>query len=238
MLRADFIGTIPDTTKGYPGSPIMIIDAVSDLHGYYPQLEGGDLLVVAGDFTAKDGLAEHLSMLEWLEGLPYTKKVLVAGNHDNLLANNPEFYSKTGIEYLCDSGTEFEGLKIWGSPWTLAFDGMNPKCAAFTDKREVDLAKKWSYIPEDTDILVTHGPPWGILDEAEHAWECSIVNTGSLTLRRRIEQIKPRFHIFGHIHEAHGYMMLKHQGPNTHCYNVSLVNERYKPTNKVTRIKL
>jgi Icc-related predicted phosphoesterase len=229
----------------------MIIDCVSDLHGFYPKLEGGDLLLLAGDYTTSDKISQWAEFFKWLKEQKYRKKILVAGNHDNLMYNSfpktkeeadtcaeiREFVedSQDDFEYLCDSGTEFEGLKIWGSPWTKTFDRMNPKCKAFTFDTEEQLAEKWALIPEGTDILITHGPMHGILDQCIYdGYLC-----GSRTLRDAVDRVKPRLHVCGHIHEQGGQQLLyKHRGPNTLCVNASYVNERYKPVNKPVRVTL
>lgn len=237
----------------------MIIDCISDLHGFFPKLEGGDLLIVAGDLTTSDTLGQHGDFKKWLYEQDYRKKIVIAGNHDNHfvgLPSNPYIFSsynsKTGeqlsyAEYLCDSGTEFEGLKVWGSPWTKTFEGMNPACKAFTLDTE-ELSEKWALIPNDTDILITHSPPYGILDQvyymdydkdqAEHA--------GSTSLLKRCygsNGIFPRLHIFGHIHENGGKMteIGGQLWPSPHpcvLINASHVNERYKPVNKPIRVIL
>ena len=220
----------------------MKIDCISDLHGYYPKLEGGDLLIVCGDLTARDSPIEYGHFAAWIDRQKYNKKVLVAGNHDTFFQNAgsnsiQDTYSDINVEYLCDSGTEFEGLKIWGSPWTAQFPGINPKCCAFTVNFGCDteywLDEYWKLIPDDTDILITHSPPHGVLDK------CLNGNVGSKTLLEAIERIKPKLHIFGHIHECGGSKLLyKHEGPNTWCVNASIVNERYEHVNKPIRIEL
>lgn len=222
------------------------ITAISDLHGYYPKLEGGDLLIIAGDLTGKDTLDNYIEFCDWLSQQPYREKIVIAGNHDNRLKDDnkkikmtfSEWNSTTGIckqyaIYLCDSATEFEGLKIWGSPWTKTFPGINPKCKAFTVDTEEELAEKWALIPDDTDILITHSPPYLILDE------CRNGHVGSKSLRIMLNKIRPKVHVFGHIHENGGQqLLLKHEGPNTICVNASHVNEHYEPVNKPIRIIL
>lgn len=224
----------------------MIIDLISDLHGHFPQLEGGDLLIVAGDLTKTDTYDEHEGFIHWLRNQDYKRKILVAGNHDNLYLDidpasddHPEVgpfphiisdWNEFSISYLCDSGCEFEGLKIWGSPWTQTFVGMNPKCKAFTLDTEEELAEKWLTCPNDVDIIVTHCPPYDILDETTEG-----IKTGSPSLLKLICEKKPILSIFGHIHE---------QGSKsidlgfTLCINASHVNERYEPKNKAVRIEL
>lgn len=208
----------------------MIIDCISDLHGFYPRLEGGDLLIVGGDWTKSDGMDELEDFEKyWLKVQNYKKIILIAGNHDNI-AYQCGWVSRGKIEYLCDSGTEFEGLKIWGSPWTLAFNGMNPHCKAFTVDKEEQLEEKWKNIPQDTDILVTHCPPWGVMDTAK------VFSCGSMHLFLLLKySIRPRLHVFGHIHEGYGQ---EDRFTNCISVNASHVNEKYQPVNKPIRIEL
>lgn len=216
----------------------MIIDCIADLHGNYPDLEGGDLLIVAGDLTAGDAFPEYVGFFNWLRRQRYRRKVLVAGNHDNHLLRLytiPE--EETDLSYLCDSGTEFEGLKIWGSPWTKSFPGMNPHCKAFTLDTEEELAEKWALIPDDTDILITHSPPYGILDRVDFSEDdSSAINVGSTSLAKFVgARVKPpRFWIWGHIHESYGFKT----SFLTQYVNASHVNGHYQPVNKPIRIEL
>jgi Icc-related predicted phosphoesterase len=230
----------------------MIIDAISDLHGFLPQLEGGDLLIIAGDLTARDTEYQHDDFFVWLNDQSYTKKIFIAGNHDNYLQRNNEKFIKTleksDLDYLCDSGTEFEGLKIWGSPWTRSFEGMNPKAKAFTLDTEEELAEKWELIPDDVDILVTHSPPYRILDEVDIVTKSGTkqFNVGSSSLWHYLGQLsddssKQRILICGHIHESYGRMKIsnmKWDKCNLTIINASHVNERYEPVNKPIRIIL
>ena len=225
---------------------MITIDCLADLHGHYPELEGGDLLIVAGDLTRKDEIEQYLEFFRWFQQQKYTKKVLIAGNHDNKLvgpwpggAKGPFREDKTfyDFDYLCDSGTEFEyredqecnfcktprdhspwikcshtmmcppkvekTLKIWGSPHSLFFPQINPKCMAFTDS-EYNLTSIYDKIPDDIDILISHGPPAGILDENFEGHRC-----GSQALMNAIERIRPRLVVFGHIHEQGGKIIRK-----------------------------
>jgi 3',5'-cyclic AMP phosphodiesterase CpdA len=219
----------------------MIIDAIGCTHGEYPQLEGGDLLIITGDCTANDSVASWGKFFDWLDRQNYKKKVLVAGNHDNFCkswnisgAFTEDEYDKMYpdekpcLHYLCDSGIEFEGLNIWGSPWTLTFPGINPHCDSFTGNEDL-LEEKFALIPENTDILISHGPPFGIFDKTrddEHV--------GSQSLRAHvIDRVKPRLHVFSHIHECGGKnidMIM------TRFINCSVMNEHYKPVNKPVRV--
>jgi|SRR6188508_148088 len=240
----------------------MIIDCISDLHGFYPKLEGGDLLIVAGDLTATDNEDEYYKFNSWICELDYNKKIVIAGNHDNLLQQNWFEYLEgpPAFEYLCDSGTEFsyhvEGfpeedeaflpsgkrtLKIWGSPWTKTFPGMNPKCKAFTVDTEEELAEKWELIPEDTDILITHSPSWGLHDANIKHERCG---SKSLThwIANHVDALK--LFVCGHIHEAYGIYDVRsiqdslNSPRSTVHINCSHVNERYEPFNKLLRVIL
>ena len=215
----------------------MIIDCISDLHGHLPELEGGDLLIVSGDLTARDTLPEYFRVFSWIAKANYKKKIVIAGNHDNLLQEDDWFATNTkDFDYLCDSGTEFEGLKIWGSPWTKTFEGMNPRCKAFTCDTEEELAVKFSLIPDDTDILITHSPSFGNYDWVKNPYDGSIgPSVGSVSLWLKCLETLPKLHVFGHIHEAYGYS--KHNNGIT-LVNSSIVNERYQPVNKPIRIIL
>ncbi len=213
----------------------MIIDCVSDLHGNKPQLEGGDLLILGGDYTARDTLPEFEEFYTWLIDQDYKRKVFIGGNHDNVLFRfgKAPALQLPGIEYLFDMGTEFEGLKIWGSPWTSQFPGINPKCCAFTAKTDKGIAKYWDLIPSDVDILITHSPPFTIRDKIVDGKQ---VGSPSL-MAHHIQRLRPKLWVFGHIHEAYGQ-----EGPyqwnGTKYVNASHVNERYKPVNKPIRIIL
>ena|ERR1700688_2573125 len=221
----------------------MIIDCIADLHGHYPQLEGGDLLIIAGDLTGEDSQEEVDDFDEWLANQRYKKKIFITGNHDNLLIREkPKKYMlKIGKkeferhEYLCDSGTEFEGLKIWGSPWTMKLKGMNPDCVAFTVDTEKQLAEKWALIPDDIDILVTHTPMFSYLDKTmDGPW----VGSASLRLWSKKNYLKGgriKLHICGHIHEGYG---ICEDAVIPIRVNASHVNERYEPVNKPIRVVL
>lgn len=234
----------------------MDITCISDLHGHYPELEGGDLLIVAGDLTARDTHQQVSQFLEWIEAQKYDRLVFIGGNHDNSLTNwctteqsdNMMSYDEFHKwEYLCDSGTEFEGLKIYGSPWTLAFPGINPHCTAFTGT-EAELEAKFALIPDDIDILITHGPPLGIFDTTDRG-----ENVGSKSLLEKARSLKNlKLFVFGRLHEGYGMITpsslndgakVQPNKPITcasfpYIVNCSHVNEHYEPVNKPVRIVL
>jgi Icc-related predicted phosphoesterase len=230
----------------------MKIDCISDLHGAHDEIDlpGGDLLLIAGDLTSNDSSPAWIDFYAWLEKQDYRKIIYIAGNHDNLLLdtiptkealellNGDENCPDDRIEYLCDSGTEFEGLKIWGSPWSLTFKGINPHCMAFTG-RECDLREQFELIPKDTDILITHSPPLGIMDDVID-WHIGKFSAGSSSLRRLFYggKLKPRLHVFGHIHEGYGHIAKMLDFSGVQFVNASIMNKNYEPVNKPIRIEL
>ncbi len=215
----------------------MIIDCIGCLHGDFPTLDGGDLLIVTGDLTYSDTLDQHYDAWEWLHAQPYKKVVLVAGNHDGVLQTHPNFYRKAmpKVQYLQDSGIEFEGLRIWGSPWTHVFHGQNPRCMAFALRDDL-LHDKFNEIPLNADILVTHGPPLFHLSAIERHIKGieSREECGSYALNEAVKRIKPKLHVFSHIHEAYGEEKTK----RTHFVNCSRMNGDYEPVNAPIRVVL
>ncbi len=206
----------------------MIIDCISDLHGAFPELEGGDLLIVAGDLTARDNEIGYLRFFEWLTKQSYRKIIFIAGNHDGYLEKYQPTYAYQ-IQYLRDSSTEFEGLKIWGSPWTPTFCDWH-----FMKNRGEDIREKWDLIPDDTDILITHGPPWGFRDVPKISLTRKDKHCGCMDLLEAVARVKPKLHVFGHIHG--GYGMEEARG--TKFVNAAIMTEDYEPLNKPIRIEL
>lgn len=218
----------------------MIIDCVADLHGHYPELEGGDLLIVAGDLTANDSHLQYLKFFHWIANTPYKKRIVIAGNHDNLAQKEKILnVAKGDFEYLCDSKTEYEGLKIWGSPWTPWFKGVNPHCKAFM-KKDKDLSKKWNMISLDVDILITHGPPFGVRDGIPLE-DGSLYHAGSKSLYNWLKYVeRPPYHVFGHIHEGYGVeeFFSTYENKMMKSINCSHVDVKYRPVNKPIRIEI
>ena len=220
----------------------MIIDAISDLHGEQPDLGKGDLLILAGDLTSNDTPRAWEDFFYWLSKQNYSKKIFISGNHDNQAMSQFDWGPNT--DYLCDYGIEYKGLKIWGSPWSLWFNGINPHCKAFTGT-ERDLCKKYEKIPKGLDILISHGPPFMINDTLSDGR-----SAGSLSLRTHIEDKLPKIVICGHIHEQGGKKHRYYPPLEELCskegesemlttvdiYNVSCMNENYELVRGATRI--
>lgn len=204
----------------------MLIDCISDLHGFKPELSGGDVLIICGDLTARDTKDEYDKFILWLNELPYRCKIVIAGNHDGLIEKGITIGNDQDIHYLCDSGVEFDGLKIWGSPYTPTFEKWY-----FMRDRGKEIKKHWDLIPSDIDILVTHGPPYGIFDET-----IDEIHVGCEDLRLAVQgRVKPRIHCFGHIHECGGNMT---EIDGVTYVNCSYIDERYRPVNSPIRLVL
>lgn len=209
----------------------MRICCVSDLHGNLPEIPPCDLLLIGGDIVPTNvktpaAVAGWLDeeFAAWLERVPASQTVGVAGNHDFLFQENPELVPEMDWIYLQDSGTEFEGLKIWGTPWQPTFFDW-----AF-NLDEPQLCERWSLIPEGTDILLLHGPPHGVGDFSE----MGNVHTGSPGLLRRIEEVAPRLAVFGHIHSGHG----RYRIGGTVAINAALVDDSYVMRNAPLIVEL
>jgi Icc-related predicted phosphoesterase len=178
---------------------VTTLVAISDTHGRHRRVDvpDGDVLIYAGDF----GLRTEHDLDEfnrWLGELPHAHKVVVAGNCDPFCEQSPDEVRRLLTEghYLQDSAVELAGLKFWGSPWQPTFHNM-----AFNLPRGEPLAARWAQIPDDTDILVTHGPPHGILDRTSRGQQ-----VGDRELLDRVTQVRPVCHIFGHVHESSGVL--------------------------------
>ena len=212
----------------------MKVTAISDLHGDRPKLEGGDLLIVAGDLTARDKLNEYQEFCYWLHNQPYKRKIVIAGHHDKRLQYEAFRFNEaiTGATYLCDYGTKCYDLNVWGTPWTRWFKGVNPDCTAFMLNTDFQLRDKFDLIPEDTNILVTHGPCYGRLDHTLYGEDA-----GSPALRDRVDYLRGkglRLHIHGHIHEAYG----RHDEGGLITLNVSRMTRAYYPGNEIVNIEI
>jgi Icc-related predicted phosphoesterase len=219
----------------------MRITFISDTHTKHTQitqdLPGGDLLIHAGDLMNSGYYWEEVyPFLDWYNNLGnYDHKVFIAGNHDRLFEDEAEKINGllTGyknIDYLRDEwiivgdadphDSNVKTAKIYGSPWQPEFYNW-----AFNLPRNgEDLREKWFNIPNSTDILITHGPPWGHCDVTPYG----NLNVGCELLRVRVDELKPKIHVFGHVHSGYGYKF--HEG--THFINASVLSERYQYSNK------
>lgn len=211
---------------------------ISDSHGLHERISipDGDVLLHCGDFmNGGRDVSELFSFRAWWIRQPHKYKILISGNHDILMErelpltldfNKPEY----GLFYLLDSGTSIDEIKFWGSPYTPEFF---PEYWAFNRKRGEVIRKHWNLIPDDTDVLLTHGPPIGLLDQAAPSKNSD--SLGCADLRMKIDSMDSlKISAFGHIHGSSGQ---RKYGGKTFI-NASQVNESYKVVNKPIVIDL
>jgi predicted phosphodiesterase len=215
------------------------ITCISDTHtkqGQIPlsDLPGGDILIHAGDImNSGHNRNDILNFLDWYDSIPgYDKKIFIAGNHDRMFEYDSEGVKEIlklypNIIYLQDELYEIydletdKSIKIYGSPWQPEFYSW-----AFNLPRNgSELESKWQAIPNDTDILITHGPAWGYVDTvAGRPWD----NLGCELLAERIQRFRPKIHVCGHIHSGYGVETID----GIHYINASVLDERYEYTQK------
>ncbi len=207
----------------------MRIVAISDTHAKHraiPEVPDGDVLVHAGDLTSVGEIEHVFDFNAWLGELPHPHKIVIAGNHDFPFERAPASVEPllTNCVYLRDSAVVVEGMTFYGSPWQPAFMDW-----AFNLERGEELRRKWSLIPEGTDVLVTHGPPAGHGDETVRGDAAGCEDLMDAVLR-----VRPRLHVFGHIHEGAGVT----EQAGIRFANASSVTERYEPTNAAIVVDL
>src|SRR5262249_34581739 len=183
-----------------PPDVAMRIVALADTHLFQADLRdlpAGDVLVHAGDLMRGGSLEELRTVVSWLTEQPHRHKVFVAGNHDRCFETHPEKARALlgpAVHYLLDSDVVLDGVRFWGSPWQPAFNDW-----AFNLPRGPALATKWELIPVGVEVLITHGPPRGIGDR------CGMSEReGCDDLREAVFRVRPRLHLFGHIHQDGG----------------------------------
>ena len=179
--------------------------AISDTHCRHRSLRipKGDVLLHAGDISLRGDRREIVDFLDWFGKLPHPHKIFIAGNHDFFFEREKASAIKKllpdSVQYLKEETIDINGIKIWGSPYTPWFFKW-----AFNKRRGVALAEHWKNIPSDADVLLTHGPAYGILDVV-----IGEQNAGDKDLLKKLLEVKPKVHICGHIHESHG-MVRRH----------------------------
>ena len=202
----------------------MKIVAISDTHGQHHSISvpEGDMLIHAGDVSKRGHKSEITDFLAWFSAQTHPHKIFIAGNHDFFFEEAPlseiNALIPNNVIYLNDSGVHIEGIKIWGSPVQPRFYDW-----AFNRDRGEHIKKHWDLIPKGTDILITHGPAYGILDLT-----MDMRQVGCEELRKKVEEIKPKYHVFGHIHESHGIKTEE----GTVFINASMLNLNYRPVFK------
>ncbi len=235
----------------------MRIVCISDTHslhnGMVHEIPSGDVLIHSGDISNRGGEKDVTDFVHWFQNIErFDTKIFISGNHDFCFerVNEPhhkgdydwlhtlmfeENLSQSNVIYLEDDVIEIESpefsrpIKFYGTPWQPWFYDW-----AFNLPRLGDeLKDKWAFIPEDTDVLITHGPPNGYGDLVNN-WRQPNTNVGCELLLNRILDIKPLVNVFGHIHEGYGV----EYNDNTIFVNASICNSKYEPINKPIIIDL
>jgi Icc-related predicted phosphoesterase len=200
---------------------------ISDTHSQESsvQIPECDILFHAGDLSRNGELRSIENFCEWVKRQPAKHRVVIMGNHD--LDRGPRYVEAAAMlrdacTYLEDSGTEIEGLKIYGSPVSPFFYDWR-----WNRQRGEDIDRHWRMIPDDTHILMTHSPPFGILDGVPRDWG-DVEHVGCKDLLRHIDRLKQlKISAHGHIHCARGH--IQHNG--IHFVNSAICDDRYKPVN-------
>lgn len=201
----------------------MKILHLSDTHGYHHQLwdlPQVDVVVHSGDFCMVGTEQEALDFLNWFCDLPYKHKIFICGNHDDCLYGANIDGLDSNVHYLCNSGIEIEGVKFYGVPMFMGDCITERQC------------RNYNNIPNDTDVLITHSPAYGIFD-----YDDGInygINYGSEELLQAVTSVNPRIHLFGHIHKQHGITTIG----TTIFSNGSIMNEHDSTLNHPNIIEL
>ncbi len=196
----------------------MKILHISDTHGCHRRLHDlpqADIIVHSGDFTMNGSEQEALDFMNWFCDLPYPQKIFICGNHDDCLYGATIDGLDNNVHYLCNSRVEIDDVKFYGVPMFMG--------DCITDRQ----TKHYANIPEGTDILITHTPPYGILDLDDN------INYGSEELLARITAVQPRLHLFGHIHLQHEITILN----GTTFSNGAIMNADYSDLRKPSLIE-
>lgn len=211
----------------------MKIVCISDTHNQLDKvvesIPNGDVLLHAGDMTFMGEENEIKKFNSDIGRLPHGIKIAIAGNHDWLFERDNRLARSLCTNFVYLEDEEYilpNGLKVYGSPWQPEFCNWAFNLSRITG----ELTEKWAKIPEDTDILITHGPPHGILDMSRSGEQC-----GCQELRERIRGLKKlKLHVFGHIQCNTG----KYYDGRVHYFNASTCDEQYRPVNPAMVIEL
>lgn len=191
----------------------MQIIHISDTHNKHHLLQNlppADIIVHSGDFSMSGSEEEVLNFIEWFEKLPYKYKIFVAGNHDDCLFGESIEGLLDNCFYLCHSEIVIEGIKFYGIPLFMG--------NVLSGEYDKNIQK----IPDDTHVLITHQPPYSVLDSS------GTTDYGDFVLFQKVLAIQPKYHLFGHIHDAYGVKRID----NTTFVNASILDEQYNISNK------
>lgn len=198
---------------------MKVLTLISDTHARHGNLNlpGGDILIFAGNLMSSGYKSnEIISFLDWFKKQKYTNHIFIAGNRDVKFEDDPTtineiVLSYKNITYLKDTHVDIDDIKIYGSPW----QPISHNTAFGLPRGSDELSQKWNNIPNDTDILITHGPPICDITDVNSINSTSL---GCELLRERVNTIKPKIHVFGNVHSTRYY----DNNGNTHFINASI----------------
>ncbi|MFV8226326.1 metallophosphatase domain-containing protein [Christiangramia aquimixticola] len=205
----------------------MRLVCLADTHNQHHDiaLPDGDVLIHAGDFTDGGTRNETNNFLNWIAAQPHKYKLIVPGNHDFFFEKQDQIDTIPGsVTLLIDSGININGINFWGTPMTPGLENW-----AFNKERGKAIGQHWKKIPLKTDVLITHTPPYGIMDQIG-----SGLKLGCEELAKSIDLVQPKLHLFGHIHHSSGSLIRE----NTEFYNLSILDEQQRIMHSPTIIDL
>ena len=197
----------------------MLILHLSDTHGKHHELRNlppADIIIHSGDISFAGSENEIMDFIEWFGALPYKYKIFIAGNHDDCLFGANLDGLPQNCFYLCNSSVSIEGVKFYGTPMFME------------DAMSGDYDRNIQKIPSDTNVLITHQPPYGMLDYSAN------INYGDHNLLQIVLKTKPKYHLFGHIHNAYGIEKSEH----TTFVNAAILSENYELINEPILLKI
>lgn len=204
----------------------MKLIIISDTHEKHDQLyiPNGDVIIHCGDFTNRGNNNKIKNFFKWFNNLPHKHKIVIPGNHENCFSVDSikryRLDRYKNLHILINSEIIIDGIKFYGSPMCNGNPNIMSNWNFYVDDENIN--KYWNLIPGDTDILITHIPPFGILDGGY----------GCKFLLEKVKHIKPSLHLFGHVHECYGIYDNKH----TKFINSSVLNNSHDVVNKAVII--
>lgn len=220
---------------------LVVISDTHERHRELTNIPDGDVLIHCGDWTNKGSLVQIQGFLAWFTDQPHQHKIFIPGNHELSLDKNEASYgyahtivndfTGANTHYLLDSSVTIDGVKFYGSPTTPWFYNW-----AFNVTRGDAIAKEWAKIPDDTNVLITHGPPYRILDMTEEDFSNRDLNQGCKDLLKRLQDLNElKAHVFGHLHTDGGKQ--EKIGPTVFA-NAAMCDEKYHITRKPVEIEI
>lgn len=213
----------------------MHIVAISDLHGFLPEIPECDVLAIAGDICPLEDHSREFQrrwmlgpLSEWLRRQPARHVVATAGNHDLITENALGLAPQLPWHYLLNSSVTIDGVVFWGSPLSPPF-GVGWAWNA----SEAVLENVYAKIPGNTDVVISHGPPYGARDRPYFGG-----TVGSIALRETLAKVKPMLVVCGHIHPSYGVDAILYEGGRTVVGNACIVNGLYEHVNDPLQFRL